>query len=119
MKQLIDTDPLSGIQTWHEYDHVEKQTRIYYVPTRDLEPAIDFCKRRANDDDYTKAGMKEDFWHYGWVPDSLRLKWLIEEGVPLNDAESYNRKLNQPEFKYLKTTAKYHPAKDSQIFLPK
>jgi len=117
MRRLLGVDE-GGIQEWHEYDPVTKQTRIYYVPTQDLDSALDQCKTLANADDYTKQGIKQEWWHYGWVPDSLRLKWLVEEGIPLTDAEAYNRKLNQPEYKHLKVTHKHHPAKDQQIFLP-
>lgn len=117
MKRLIDKDPFTGIETWHEYDHAEKKTKIYYVPTRDLDPALDYCKALANDEEHTKHGFKEDWWHYGFVPDSVRLKWFVEEGIPFSDAQAYNRKLNQPEYKYLKTTAKHHGARDQQIFL--
>lgn len=119
MRRLLDTDPLTGIQTWHEYDATEKKTRIFYVPTRDIADGLDACKMLANDDDYTKKGIKQEWWHYGWVPDALMLKWLVEEGVPLDDAEEYNRRLNWPEYKHLKVTTKYHPAKDSKIFIAK
>lgn len=117
MKRLIDTDPVNGIQTWHEHDPVSKETRVYYVPTLDLDPTLDHCKALASDEERTKRGMKEDWWHYGFVPDSIRLKWWIEEGIPFTDAEAYNRKLNQPEYRYLKVTSKHHGAKDTQIFL--
>lgn len=113
---MMDTDPFTGIQTWHELK--DGETRIYYVPTQDLEPALDACKAAANDGDYTKRGMKEDWWHYGWVPASLMLKWFCEDGVPFTAAEEYNRRLNQPEYKDLKVTQKFHGTRDVKIYLP-
>jgi len=115
MKRLMDTDPYTGIQTWHEL--VDGQTRIYYVPTRDLDPALDHCLALANDESYTKAGMKEDWWHYGHVPASVMLKWFVEEGVPFTAAEEYNKRLNRPEYSRLKVTHKHHGTVDKKIYL--
>ena len=102
----MDLDPFTGIETWHELK--DGQTYIYYVPTRDEAPTVDYCQSLANDGDYTKHGMKVDWWHYAHIPNSIMLKWHIEEGIPLFDAEAYNKKVNDPEYKLLKVTQKHH-----------
>ena len=108
MKRLIDFDPFSGIETWHEYDAVDKKTRIYYVPTRDESPSLDITAALRNDEDFTKKGIKNDWWKYAYIPNSLMLKWHVEEGIPLFDAEEYNKKANTPDYKFLKYTTKHH-----------
>lgn len=117
MKRLIDFDPFTGIETWHELDHAEKKTRIYYVPTRDETPTVDYCKAIANDGDVWKRGVKEDWVPYAHIPNSLMLKWHIEEGVPLYDAYEYNRRANRPEYNALKLTTKHDGAKDHKIYI--
>jgi hypothetical protein len=50
-------------------------------------------------------------WHYASIPTGLQMKWLIEEGLDVYDDNHWPRilrKLNDPEYKYLKTTNKYH-----------
>ena len=119
MKRLIDRDYLTGIETWHEYDSLTQETRIHYQPFVDMDDTLTICRSLADDDARTKKGIKEDWWHYSFIPDWLQLKWYVEEGVPIGDAEAYNMRVNRPEYRYLKTTAKFHGSKDKQIFLPK
>ena len=108
MKRLLSFDPVTGIETWHEYDHAEKQTRIYYVPTRDVDPTLSTLKRMANDDELTKRGIKNEWWLYGHIPDAVLLKWYVEEGIHPDDTDAMFKKLNDPDYKYLKATHKYH-----------
>lgn len=107
-KRLLDYDPVTGIETWHEYDAAEKKTKIHYVPTRDESPSLDIVAALRNDDDFTRKGIKQEFWRYAYIPNSLMLKWHIEEGIPLFDAEEYNKKANTPEYSLLKYTRKVH-----------
>ena len=119
MKRLIDYDPFTQTETWHEYDAVDKKTRIYYVPRTDADAQLDMCKDMANDEARTKEGIKRDWWHYGFVPNWLMLKWHVEEGVPLFDAEAYNKRLNRPEWSGFKVTHKHHGETDRKIYLGK
>ncbi len=115
MKRLLDYDPFTGVETWHEL--VGSETQISYVPTWDAQTSIDYCQNRANDTDYTSRGIKEDWWQYGHVPNWLMLEWNVRHGIPIGDAEAYNRMLNRPEYKYFKTTHKHHGVDDKKIFL--
>lgn len=104
----MDYDPFTGVETWHEYDHDDQKTRIYYNFTRDESATVDLCKAAAGDTSYTQQGIKQDWWHYAHIPNSLMLKWHVEEGIPLFDAEEYNKKVNTPDYKWLKVTQKHH-----------
>ncbi len=109
MKRLLDYDPLSGIETW--WERVDGKTNIQYVPTRDVQEEVDACVRMANDPEYSRKGIKEDWWHYAHIPAALMLDWNIRLGIPLGDAREYNTMVNKPEYRLLKATTKWHDVK--------
>lgn len=112
-KRLIDYNPFSGITTFCDYNPVTDETTIIHE-FADVEGALDLNKAMANDADYTRAGMKRDWWHYASIPMSLIHKWLVEEGIDVfdrNDEWKVYQKVNSPEYRYLKTTAKHHQVK--------
>ena len=98
--------------TWHDYDPQTDETKIIY--TSDSEPYLEANKRLANDDDYTKQGFKNEFYKYASIPPGVQLKFLIEHGVDVYNKEhgkAVGDLVNKPEYRYLKTTAKYHKFK--------
>lgn len=109
MKRLMSFDPLHSISTYHDYDAATDETRI--IVEGDAEPLLDQNKRYANDTEMTRQGIKDEFWLYASIPAILQHKWLVEEGLdvynPAHNAR-LSRKLEDPEFKYLKTTTGYH-----------
>lgn len=98
MKRLLDTDPLSGLQTWHDYDSATDTTIISY--TEDAQPVLDACKHDANHAD-RKLG---DMAHAASIPPSVQLKWFIELGVDLfNPGHAGKvRRLLDGDYKHLK-----------------
>ena len=55
--------------------------------------------------------MKEDWWHYARVPNSVIYKWLFEENINFfkkEDTKKVFQKLNSPEYSKLKVTTKRH-----------
>jgi len=108
VKRLLDYDPLSGIETWHEYDPLAKTTKLHYVPTRDVDPTLDYLTDLANNPDISRSQIKQNWWLYAHVPDSLLMKWHCEEGVDINDTQAILRKVNSPDYKRLKATALTH-----------
>ncbi len=108
MKRLLDYDPLSGIETWHEYDAIAKTTKLHYVPTRDSDPTLDYLTDLANDPEKSRSQIKNNWWLYAHVPDALLMKWHCEEGLDINDTQAILRKVNSPDYKRLKATALTH-----------
>ena len=106
MKRIIDC--VDGISTFHEYDPVTKETRIWQEG--DAEPGIIWARNLSNSDGYTKDGMKKGFWHYCHIPNSVLTKWAAM-GVDISRAEALIEMVNKPEWRYLKTTSKTHSAK--------
>lgn len=101
---------MNGISTYMEYE-AETDTINIIEEYDDLAPNLDWCKALANDTEYTKKGMKDGWWHYAHMPNSIINKWLIEEGINVfdrNDQKKVHQKLNSPEYMYLRTSQKRH-----------
>ena len=111
-RRLIAEDPITGIATFHEYNPDTDETTLIYVG--DDGPCLEENKRLANDDEYTKNGIKQEFWRYASIPPSVQLKWLTEKGVDVYNKEhgkAVGRLVNDREWGYLKTTTKHHEFK--------
>ena len=111
-RRLLDLDPASGVQTWHDYDHDSRETTIQVV--QDAEPYLRINKARMNADvggarglnDTSRKQIKESWWHVASVPVGVQYKWLAEEGINMTTREGLERatkKLNDPEWAYLRT----------------
>ena len=110
MKRFVDYDPLNGITTSVDYNSSTDTTNII-TEYSDATPILDMNKARQNDSDYTKKGIKDGWWHYAFIPNSIISKWMIEEKINVfdkNDNKKVFQKINSPEYKYLKTTTKHH-----------
>lgn len=108
-RRLLNFDPLTKLSTWHEYDAQTDITTI--IIDGDSQPFIEQNKARANDKDYSRKGIKGEFWHYASIPPAVQVKWLIEEGIDVykkSDLQRVSKKLEDPAWKHLKTTTKHH-----------
>ena len=112
-KRLLHTDPVTGLMTWHEYDHLTDETTISY--TADSTPILEQNKAMQNNTDFSKKGIKQEFWMYASIPVDVQVDWLINKGVDINNRDHAKKMfalLNDPDYKYLKTTAGYHRPKE-------
>lgn len=108
-ERLLSHDPVTGLSEWHSYDALTDTTIIR--TEGDSEPYLDMNKKMANDTDFTKKGIKDEFWLYASIPPAVQVKWLIEKGVDVynkNHGREISKLLEDPDYRYLKTTAKYH-----------
>jgi hypothetical protein len=102
--RLLDHDPLTGMSTYHTYDELTKQTVI--KRTQDITKQLDLNVTKSNDPDYWRQGVKANFAHYGHIPNIIIEQWL-KEGINVYDpahTARVLRKMNDPDFKKLKTT---------------
>ena len=113
MKRVLEYDPWSGITTWFDYDESSDTTLIYRE--QDVSAILEMNKALARDEEFTRKGIKNDYWLYAQIPNMIIEKWMNEYGVNVYD-KGHQKKvyqlLNQPEYQYLKTTSKYHSVKD-------
>jgi len=111
-KRLLQVDPLTGLMTWHSYDPQTDETTISY--TSDAGPIIEKNKELQNDPAFSQYGIDNDFWLYARIPVGVQLDWLINHGVDINNKEHgarMSKLLNDPQYRYLKTTTKHHKFK--------
>ncbi len=111
MKKFFDYDPTTGITETFHYDPLTDETTI--ESTQDATPCLEVNKAMANDEEYTKQGIKNGEWHYASIPTIVQLKWLNEYGEKNWPLHPHNkdllfRLLNSPEWRHLKTTHKMH-----------
>ena len=72
----------------------------------DCEPVIERNKVIAGDDDRSRRGRKNGMWLVGSIPTIICFKWLNEEGIDVfnkNHKQAVLRKLEDPEWRYLRT----------------
>jgi len=105
-KRVVDYDPFTGVTTTFDYDPFSDTT---YVGREQLiEPALDRNKALQNDTEYSRKGIKNDWWHEAFIPNVIIEKWKNEFGVDVfnkDHVKKVKKLLNSPEYKYLKTTA--------------
>lgn len=111
-KRLLSYDEVTGLLTWHSYDAQTDETIISY--TADSTPILERNKAMANDTEYSSKGIKDEFWHYATIPVAVQMDWLINKGVDIYNKDhsaKISQLLNDPEYRYLKTTHKHHEMK--------
>lgn len=103
-KRLLDYDPVTGLKTYHEYDHQTRKTTIGYEHD-DLSPVLDWNHDQETSGLHDRQ-RKKDIWHCATIPEAIILKWRTEEGLDIynpNHWKGLQKKLNDPEWKYLRT----------------
>jgi|TARA_R100000093_G_C1934755_1_gene69951 hypothetical protein len=106
MERFVDFDALTGISNFHDYDHQTKVTTIR--TTADVEPVLERNKLEYNDEEQKRAGIKAGFVKIASIPMAVIHKWKVEDGIDVfnkNHAEAVRRKLNDPEWRYLRTAS--------------
>ena len=68
-KQLFDVNPHTREVTYHHYDEATDITMIEVV--QDAQPYIERSKRLANNPEYKRAGIKQDWYHFASVPNTV------------------------------------------------
>lgn len=112
MKRVLDYNPLTGESVIFNYD--EASDRLTLTHQQDVNRILDQNKALANDSDRTKQQIKDDMVHYASVPNSVILKWQLEKGVDVFNTKHRKKVfqlLNDPEYRYLKTTEMHHDFK--------
>jgi hypothetical protein len=114
-RRLFDYDPVSRMSTWFEYDPITKTSILIYE--QDVEDAIDVNTAMSNDRDYSKRGIRRDWWHYAHIPDAIAVKMMTEEGINIYSGGREDMKrafdyVNRREHRRLKTTELAHSFKE-------
>lgn len=108
-RRLLSYDEITGLSTWHDFDEAEQKTIIGY--SADSTPILEQNKAMANDPDFSKDGIRDGWWMYASFPVEIQMKWLIEHGVDVynrHHGPQISRLLEDPQYRYLKTTTGKH-----------
>lgn len=100
---------MDGMNIWFDYNELTDEVTLEYE--QDTAPVLELNKAQANDEEFTRQGIKNEMWKYASIPNGVAMKWLIEDGLDIYDDNAWPQiwaKLNSPEYQYLKTTTKYH-----------
>jgi hypothetical protein len=102
--EMIDRDPVTGLETWIECDESAKKFHIHH--RQDVSQALEDNKRLQIVDDYKKQGIKRSWMHYAHIPDVVVIAWM-KEGIDVFNPDhlpAVKRKLRDPEYRHLRTT---------------
>jgi len=105
MRRVLDYDPETGTTTYHEYDHGTRETTI--IEVQDAAPYLARNRELANDESRKRKGIKDGMWHFATIPNGVISQWL-KEGFDVfnrNQRNELKRRLNSPEWQYLRTTS--------------
>lgn len=108
-KRVLDHDPFTGITRYFDYVP-ENDTAVIYSE-QDVSPILELNKAMQNEPETWKQGVKNSWAMYAQIPNIVIEKWLNEHGVNVYDKDHRKKVfqlLNQPEYRYLKTTTKIH-----------
>jgi hypothetical protein len=98
-----------GTEVWFEHDPIEKKNRILYK-NPDVEPVLEYCKALRLATEYSKKGIKRDWWHYAHIPNWLLMKLRFEYGLDPWDKNNRKRvfEIINRDFPALKVTEGKH-----------
>jgi hypothetical protein len=115
-KRLIDVDPITGLQTWHDYDEASDKTFIYEC--QDIEPLVEHNKVLQNHqgghamgkNDYFRKGVKNSWCHIANIDQITQIEWRRKFGVNIFlwgkcdwTTKRMKRLLNDPDYRHLRT----------------
>jgi hypothetical protein len=108
-KEIIEYDPFTGMTTSLEYNHADDAVTVYRE--QDVSPILEMNKAMQNDAEVWKDGVKNSWAHYAQIPNIVIEKWKNDHGVDVFNKDHQKavfKLLNDPQYRYLKTTTKFH-----------
>lgn len=100
-ERLLDYDPLTGLKTFHNYDHATGETSLRYE--QDASAILD--DNRAASAAYSRTSKMGEMVHVASIPVAVQLKWMVEKGVDVlnpDHKQAVAKLLDDPEWAYLK-----------------
>lgn len=106
MKEFLDYDDYYGVTEWF-IDNGDGSFSIEYE--QDVSKFLDCMKTLRNDENYSKQGIKEEWWHYSSIPATVIME-LRKKGLSIFDkncTKDIIKEINT-NYPYLKATTKRH-----------
>lgn len=107
MSILFDYDPLTGIKQHFDFDPVTEQIRL--TTTQNLDAFFEEVKRKRENPNEWKKGVKNEWAHYATIPPVYEQK-LKQEGIDIYNPEQTKELIHAINTRYpeLKVTNAYH-----------
>lgn len=107
MPIVFDVNHDTGVVEYFDYDPIKDEVRITAV--QDAKCVVDQSTTLRNDEEYSKKGIKGDWWHYCTIPPIVEMQ-LRSKGINIWDrgcTKALLREINQ-NYPWLKATNKTH-----------
>jgi hypothetical protein len=106
MKPLFtEYDPHTGwtVEYLSDGKNLVERTTVDRAPSRRV---VDHATQLRNNTDYSKAGIKNDWWHVADIPAAVQLEWM-NQGFDITKASTKEilAKLRHPDYAWLRTTS--------------
>lgn len=90
-KRLLDRDPVTGVETWFDYDHVKDNAVI--TETQPVGHVLKHCADlRQVSEERTRDQIKKDMVHYAILPPTIQLEMKVKHGIdPWSRADEHKR----------------------------
>lgn len=107
MPLLLDHDPLTGVTQYFDYDPIKDEFSITSV--QDVKPFLDHLQALRNDPEYSKKGMKAEWWHYASIPAVVEIE-MRKKGIDIYDKSATQAIIKEinTNYPWLKATEKKH-----------
>ncbi len=107
MPLVFDHNPDTGITQYFDYDPIKDE--VHLTSVQDCTALIDLMTKLRNNEDYSKQGMKEEWWHYATIPAIVEIE-LRKKGLNIYDKNATKaiiKEINQ-NYPAFKATTKHH-----------
>lgn len=100
MRRFLDYDPITGITTWHEYDHMTRKTHIHTTySSAQIDAVLDQNHRMANHNN--GWSRSREFRRVAEIPMAVIHEWLVKDRIDVfNKADwpAVRKKLNSSDW---------------------
>lgn len=69
------------------FDNPDNPNQAFVHSSEDVEPFREYAKNLRNDEEYTRQGIKNNFWHVGTLPLIVVHRWH-KEGFDITKADT-------------------------------
>lgn len=106
--RLLEIKP-DGTEVWFEHDPIAKKNTIHYKH-HDLEPTLEYTKALRLAAEYSKKGIKKDWWHYCHIPIIVIMELRTKYGLDIYNKNHQKRifEVINRDYPYLKVTDGKH-----------
>lgn len=107
MPLMFDYNADTGVTEYFDYDPIKDHVLITYQ--QDVTHFLDRMNAIRNNPNISEKGIKEDWWHYCSIPETVEIE-LMKKGLYLHNKDHFKAIMKEinTNYPYLKATTKKH-----------